>query len=112
MEEKAKKLGEIRSYLTFGSLAFIVVGIFLALFYGKVTLIPFSYESFTFLLVGAILFGVGLLVLIISQVIINTKLGALRQQKENEEKEKENVKLNKYQKSRKLKEDYRNKHSK
>lgn len=108
MEEKAKKLGEIRSWFTFGSLFFLIVGVCLAVFFGKVTIFPFSYDSLPLLIVGASLFFVGLVVLIVSQVILNTKLGKLREEKEKEEQEKNNRKLNKYEKSKKLKEEYRN----
>mgnify|MGYP007108794657 CR=1 FL=1 len=108
MEEKAKKLGEIRSWFTFLSLGFIIVGLVLAVFFGKVTFFPFSYSSLPLLVTGSVLFGVGLLVLIVSQAILNTKLGKIREEKEKAQLETDNGKMNKYQKAKKIKEEYRN----
>ncbi len=108
MEEKAKKLGEIRSWFTFISLVFIIVGVCLAVFFGKVTIFPFTYDFLPALIAGAIILLIGLIVLILSQVILNTKLGKLREEKEKQEKEKNNRKLNKYEKSKKLREEYQN----
>lgn len=110
MEEKARKLNDVRMILTLIGVGIIVVGVFLALFYGKVTFIPFGYESLMFLILGVCIFIVGVLVLIISQCVINGMLGKLRELRDKEEKRKhpDSEKLNKFQKSKKIREEYKN----
>lgn len=110
MEEKARKLNDVRMILTLIGVGIIVVGVFLTLFYGKLTFIPFGYESLTFLILGAVIFVVGILVLVISQCVINGMLGQLRVMRDEEEKKKhpEDEKLDKFQKSKKIREEYKN----
>ncbi len=100
MEEKAQKLDNFRMFFSLTCIALIVFGAYLVFGLGKFTFTPsISYSSLPCVISGSVICGFALITLIVSQVIINSKLGKLRMAKEeeNNKKNENSDKLNKYQ---------------
>ncbi len=100
MEEKAQKLDNFRMFFSLTCIALIVFGAYLVFGLGKLSFSSsITYSSLPCVISGSVIFGFALITLIVSQVIINSKLGKLRMQKEEELKNKSenSEKMNKYQ---------------
>lgn len=109
MEEKAKKLDNFRMMITLTCIALIIFGVYLVIGLGKLSFTTFTYSNLPCVISGSVIAGIALITLIVSQIIINSKLGALRMQKEEENKAKEtNGKKNKYQEAKLKQAEYKN----
>ncbi len=99
MEEKAQKLDNFRMFFSLTCIALIVFGAYLVFGLGKLSFSSsITYSSLPCVISGSVIFGFALITLIVSQVIINSKLGKLRMQKEELKNKSENSeKMNKYQ---------------